>query len=150
MNFSNKITLHNMLHKLFSGLVASVLLVSCTTDPNSPGLEYMPDMYRPQSYEAYLEKYDIDSVGFYDRYFTKAGIKFELLSKEQQDSILAEVNALYSVYNNGTATYKPVSGTVPVGYTPFLVAKTDRDAAKSVVNPLQYNEQNLKEGKVFS
>ncbi len=149
MNFSNKITLHNMLHKLFSGLVASVLLVSCTTDPNSPGLEYMPDMYRPQSYEAYLEKYDIDSVGFYDRYFTKAGIKFELLSKEQQDSILAEVNALYSVYNNGTATYKPVSGTVPVGYTPFLVAKTDRDAAKSVVNPLQYNEQNLKEGKVY-
>ena len=31
------------------------LLSSCKTDPLSPGLEYMPDMYRGSAYEAYGE-----------------------------------------------------------------------------------------------
>ncbi len=36
---------------LIIGVVIS--LSSCTTDPNSPGIEYMPDMYRSPSYETY-------------------------------------------------------------------------------------------------
>jgi mono/diheme cytochrome c family protein len=32
-----------------------VMLSSCTKDPLSPGLEYMPDMYRSPSYETYSE-----------------------------------------------------------------------------------------------
>ena len=37
-----------------SALVCIVVLMSsCTTDPNSPGVEYMPDMYRSPSYETY-------------------------------------------------------------------------------------------------
>lgn len=34
-------------------LGAMISLTSCTTDPNSPGVEYMPDMYRSPSYETY-------------------------------------------------------------------------------------------------
>lgn len=30
-------------------------MVSCTTDPNSPGVEYMPDMYRSPAVEAYVD-----------------------------------------------------------------------------------------------
>jgi mono/diheme cytochrome c family protein len=33
----------------------AILMSSCTTDPNSPGVEYMPDMYRSPSYETYSE-----------------------------------------------------------------------------------------------
>jgi mono/diheme cytochrome c family protein len=41
--------------------VAAVLvLASCTDDPNSPGLEYMPDMYRSPAIEAYV---DYDNPG---------------------------------------------------------------------------------------
>jgi cytochrome c553 len=36
---------------LFIGMM--IVLSSCTTDPNSPGVEYMPDMYRSPSYETY-------------------------------------------------------------------------------------------------
>lgn len=32
-----------------------VMLSSCTKDPLSPGVEYMPDMYRSPSYETYSE-----------------------------------------------------------------------------------------------
>ena len=34
-------------------MAAMISLNSCTTDPNSPGIEYMPDMYRSPSYETY-------------------------------------------------------------------------------------------------
>lgn len=41
-----------------SSAVAAIMLsmlYSCTSDPNSPGLEYMPDMYRSPSFETYGE-----------------------------------------------------------------------------------------------
>ena len=37
--------------------IAAVMtvLTGCVTDPNSPGLEYMPDMYRSPAIEAYVD-----------------------------------------------------------------------------------------------
>lgn len=35
-------------------------LVSCSKDPNSPGYEYMPDMYRSPSVEAYVDYSHMD------------------------------------------------------------------------------------------
>jgi mono/diheme cytochrome c family protein len=41
---------------ILPGLAAFVLtLASCGGDPNSPGLEYMPDMYRSPAVEAYVD-----------------------------------------------------------------------------------------------
>ena len=34
---------------------AAVWMTACVTDPNSPGLEYMPDMYRSPAVEAYVD-----------------------------------------------------------------------------------------------
>lgn len=36
-------------------LASAMTLSSCVTDPNSPGLEYMPDMYRSPSIEPYVD-----------------------------------------------------------------------------------------------
>ena len=36
-------------------VLGGIILNSCKSDPNSPGVEYMPDMYRSPSYETYLE-----------------------------------------------------------------------------------------------
>jgi mono/diheme cytochrome c family protein len=41
--------------KLGICLSAGLLLASCTKDPNSPGYEYFPDMYRSASQEAYID-----------------------------------------------------------------------------------------------
>ena len=35
--------------------VATLALTACSSDPNSPGLEYMPDMYRSPAIEAYVD-----------------------------------------------------------------------------------------------
>jgi len=36
-------------------LAAIAMMTSCTTNPNSPGVEYMPDMYRSPAVEAYVD-----------------------------------------------------------------------------------------------
>lgn len=38
-----------------SAVFLSAVMSSCVGDPNSPGLEYMPDMYRSPSIEAYVD-----------------------------------------------------------------------------------------------
>ena len=70
-----------------ASLSAMVLMASCTTgDPNSPGVEYMPDMYRSPAVEAYID------FGQDPYHFT------EELAKEQRQRPSAR---------------KPAEGTIP-------------------------------------
>jgi mono/diheme cytochrome c family protein len=40
---------------LMTLLVLGSMITSCTEDPNSPGVEYMPDMYRSPAIEVYVD-----------------------------------------------------------------------------------------------
>jgi len=124
-------------------------ITSCTSDPNSPGIEFMPDMYRPQSYEAYLEKFDGDSVNFFERNIYRMAPNFDELSPEQQAAVQKEVGLIYSVWVNGSATRKPVEGTVALGLKPYVLSKEQREESKALVNPVPYSKSNLKEGKAY-
>jgi hypothetical protein len=41
--------------KALVGFFSIFILVSCTENADSPGVEFMPDMYRATGYEAYLK-----------------------------------------------------------------------------------------------
>jgi len=45
----------NRLLTLISAISVSTLMYSCGGDPNSPGVEFMPDMYYSTAYETYAE-----------------------------------------------------------------------------------------------
>ena len=45
---------YTLLSSLFAVLIASAVLTSCE-DPQSPGVEYMPDMYRSPAIEVYVD-----------------------------------------------------------------------------------------------
>lgn len=49
------LTMKKSFLKLNAFAVAVLFAASCTTDPNSPGVEYMPDMYRSPAVEAYVD-----------------------------------------------------------------------------------------------
>lgn len=42
--------------------IAVVMATACTSDPNSPGVEYMPDMYRSHAVEAYIDYDNIEQI----------------------------------------------------------------------------------------
>ncbi|MFT6717030.1 MAG: hypothetical protein ACJA0Q_001680, partial [Saprospiraceae bacterium] len=86
MKIFNQNIVKSSLKSALIGIALLLGVTSCTSDPNSPGLEFMPDMYRPQSYEAYLEKFDGDSTEFFDRNIKRIAPNYEELSPEQQDA----------------------------------------------------------------
>lgn len=47
-------TIKNTITALFAGTVLSIMFVACA-DANSPGVEYMPDMYRSPAIETYVD-----------------------------------------------------------------------------------------------
>jgi mono/diheme cytochrome c family protein len=44
------------------GLAGASMMISCVSDPNSPGLEYMPDMYRSPAREAYVDYAEVRGI----------------------------------------------------------------------------------------
>ncbi len=112
-------------------------LFSCTSDPNSPGVEYMPDMYRSPSYETYIKKGDLDSASFYERQEGKGYDEVELA-------------AMYNLLKKGYATFSPAKGTVAEGFMPFSYAQTNEEyerAGLELKNPLRFSDTVLTHGK---
>ena len=115
-------------------LLAAVLLTaSCGGDPNSPGIEYMPDMYRGPAVEAYVD------------YGQDPYTRNEELAKEQRDRPSAR---------------KPVAGTIPfsedtakAGFNmPYPYPATPEGyerAGAELSNPIAMTEATVAQGKAI-
>lgn len=125
--------------KLSLATVVASAMFSCTSDPQSPGVEYMPDMYRSPSYETYIKKGDLDSASLVER-----------LMEERPDLDETEIMALYNRLKTGYTHFMPVKGTVPVGFTPFAYAQSPEEyerAGLELKNPLPFSDSLVKQGK---
>lgn len=113
-------------------LLAATLLSACTNDRNSPGYEYMPDMYRSPAVEAYVD-YGMDPFHFGD------------------STVL--------IQRNTPSARMPVPGTIAfsqdpskVQYNlPYQFEKTDEgyELSATLISPLAETEDEIAEGKVL-
>ncbi|MCO6482007.1 MAG: cytochrome c [Flavobacteriales bacterium] len=110
---------------------AMALLGGCTSDPDSPGLEYMPDMYRSPAIEAYVD-YGQDPYYFGDS-----------LAKAQRNTMSARL---------------PVEGTIPfagheedAAYNfPYAYPRTEEGyeaAGRELHSPIPMTEATVAQGK---
>ena len=109
---------------------AAIWLTACVTDPNSPGLEYMPDMYRSPAIEAYVD---------YGQEPYEVG---EEIARAQR---------------NPPSSRKPVPGTIPFRgedqlafALPYAFAQTPEDyerAGLELTSPLVTNQANIEAGQ---
>lgn len=119
---------------IFGGMLATTMVfVACTTDPNAPGVEYMPDMYRSPAPEAYVDYGSNKHVDWTQEQKDAAGVK----------SVLSR---------------KPVPGTIPytgsaeaaVFVMPYALKNTPEDyelAAAVVKSPIKATKLNVEKGK---
>ena len=121
---------------IIAGLVATTMLfAACTVDPNAPGVEYMPDMYRSPAPEAYVDYGSNKHLDWTQQMKDAAGVA-PVLSR------------------------KPVEGTIP--YTgsaltaqfvmPYALNATPEDyerAAAEVKSPILATEKNVEKGKLI-
>jgi mono/diheme cytochrome c family protein len=115
---------------LIATSAVAMFAVSCTIDPDSPGTEYMPDMYRSPAIEAYVD-YGMDPY-----------LVGEDAAKGQR---------------NTPSARKPVKGTIPYkgesGLTfgmPYPLPNTPEGyerAATEIKNPLPLTKEHFEKGK---
>jgi len=118
-------------HSVIAVLAGAVLFSACKTDPNAPGVEYMPDMYRSPAPEAYVDYGNSRTLDLTQPMKDKLGVK-PVLSRE------------------------PAPGTIPyVGASmapfvmPYPLKNTPEDyerAAKEVRSPLQPTSEHIGKG----
>ena len=104
-------------------LCVSLLMSSCTKDPNSPGVEYMPDMYRSPSYETYSENPLLpDSM-------TALKPVPGTIARGEWPNSASLINALPYPYENNLEGYAA--------------------AGEELKNPIPSSEETIAEGKVI-
>ncbi|OIQ24560.1 MAG: hypothetical protein BM555_07060 [Crocinitomix sp. MedPE-SWsnd] len=129
--------------KYFGIALLAIGLGSCTSDPNSPGVEYMPDMYRSPAAEAYVDYGEV---------------------RGQFDEGAAQIveDKFSFVPPNGTIPYSDKGGVMmPYEHgAPLNADKTHglygmrQDTAGAVnahndINPIPFSDDVLAEGKVL-
>lgn len=118
---------------IFGIVCASVLaLTSCKEDPNSPGVEYMPDMYRSPALEAYVDYGNNKTMDWTQGMKDEAGLK----------PVLSRL---------------PVAGTIPhvkadmaAFVMPYPLNNTPEDyerSAAEIHSPLQPTKKHVLRGK---
>lgn len=129
--------------KIYSGafFLLSGIMVSCVGDPNSPGLEYMPDMYRSPSVEAYVD------------YAEVRGLFREELVKDFVSLTPPAGTIPYYGTGNNVNMMMPYRHGAPIGsdkshglYGQRLDSAGYANSAFDK-NPIPYSEEVLKEGK---
>jgi len=119
------------LHQLI-GLSGALLLASCGSDPNSPGIEYMPDMYRSPAVEAYVD-------------FGQDPYYFE--------------DSLVLAQRNTQSARLPVAGTIPFSANPDkaqfnfpypypATVEGYEAAGLNLRSPIPMTQENVDKGKV--
>lgn len=116
--------------------VVALFMSACTTNENSPGLEYMPDMYRSPAIEAYVD-YGLDLA---------------------QDSIDWDYEKL-EIARDQMSARKPVAGTVAhmgegneMYAMPYEYPDPIKDyeaAGAELKSPLKTTEENIEKGKAI-
>ncbi len=115
----NKALKYNII--LIGGAVIGLLMLmsSCTKDPNSPGVEYMPDMYRSPSFRTYSK-----NTFFADSSSARVPVAGTISQGEWpgQDNL---INALPYPYENSVAGYEAagLQLTNPIARTAEVVAE---------------------------
>jgi mono/diheme cytochrome c family protein len=100
-----------------------MMMSSCTKDPNSPGVEYMPDMYRSPSYETYSEN------PILPHNMTAQEPVEGTMSRGEWPYSASLVNALPYAYPNTLEGYEA--------------------AGAELKSPLELNDENKADGKVI-
>lgn len=133
MNLALKTTEMNRRPYIFGIACAiSFALTSCKEDPNSPGVEYMPDMYRSPALEAYVDYGNNKTMDWTQNMKADAGIT----------PVLSRL---------------PVAGTIPhvkadmmAFVMPYPLNNTPEDyerSAAEIKSPLLATKKNITRGK---
>ncbi len=121
-----------------AGLAFGSTLTSCVSDSNSPGLEYMPDMYRSAPIEPYVD------YGEFQGKYVDSVVKANPALLPPVGTIPSSGNSLNDLpYEHGA----PYGFDKSHGLYEVAFDSTGYEDAAADVNPIAFSEEVLKDGK---
>ncbi|MBK6777906.1 MAG: cytochrome c [Flavobacteriales bacterium] len=129
---------------LTSAALAVFALASCGGDPDSPGIEYFPDMYRSPAVEAYVD-YGQDPYvaempdGTYDSDYADSLVLKQRMTQQARKPV------------QGTIAFSSDASKAAFNF-PYTYANTPEDyerAGLEVKCPLPMSQENVDKGKVI-
>jgi len=124
-------------------IILTGVMFSCVGDPNSPGLEYMPDMYRSPSIEAYVDYAEVRGL-----------FRPELVGVSVSMTPPAGTIPYYGTGDNVSymMPYRfgaPIDADKTHGLYGMAQDSAGRALAAFDVNPIPYSDKVLAEGKAL-
>ncbi len=120
---------------LLTAATAVVIFSSCTSDPDAPGVEYMPDMYRSPALEAYVDYGTNETHDWTEEMKAKHGFKPLLSRKPPVGTVAYTANEANVVFN-----------------MPYALQNTVEDyerAAAEIRSPITATRENVEKGKAL-
>jgi len=138
---------YKALFNLVTVALGMLLISACSKDPNSPGYEYMPDMYRSPAIEPYVDHGEI-------RGRINESVKNQLSALTPPDFTIPYYGKVDSIVQMmlpykrlADSSYKESHGM----FNTILGSKSEYDLAKNDINPIKLSANNseriLKKGK---
>lgn len=118
-------------HSIPVVLLIAVLISACKTDPNSPGVEYMPDMYRSPAPEAYVDYGNSRTLDLTQPMKDKLGVT-PVMSREPAPGTIPYVGAALAPF-----------------VMPYPLKNTPEDyerAASEIRSPLTSSKEHIEKG----
>lgn len=115
----------------FSAITVAIAFASCGVDTNSPGVEYMPDMYRSPALEAYVDYGSNKHMDWTQSQKDEAGVQ----------AVLSRIPA------KGSIAYAGDEAVFGMPYALLNDSTGYSRAAKEIHSPLLANKVNIEEGK---
>lgn len=125
-----------------AAFIASGTLVSCVADSNSPGLEYMPDMYRSPSVEGQVDYGEVQGM-YSDSARNMVADKFSYLAPVGTIPYTVAGEMYLAPYEHGA----PLNVDRTHGLYEVRQDSLGLENSKKDVNPVPYSEDVAKEGK---
>lgn len=132
---------YSYINKIFTGLFVVVVLSSCFKDKNSPGYEYMPDMYRSPAIEAYIDYGEVRT------WIPNDSLKNRLTALRPPDGTIPYTGTedIWLPYHR-----KPSKALVEQnGIISRHTSETDYDESVNDLSPIAFNYENVTKGKIY-
>lgn len=131
----------NNINKIVAGLFIAFTVSSCVKDENSPGYEYMPDMYRSPAIEAYVDYGEVRS------WLPNDSLKDRLTALQPPMGTISysgkEANELNLPYKRF-----PSKAMIKThGLVSQYYSETDYEESVNDKSPLAFNLENAKKGE---
>lgn len=127
-----------------AAFITSGTLVSCVADSNSPGLEYMPDMYRSPSVEGQVDYGEVQGM-YSDSARNMVADKFSFLAPVGTIPYTVAGEMYLAPYEHGA----PLNADRTHGLYETRQDSLGLENSKKDVNPVPYSEEVAKEGKAL-